>query len=266
MQPSFPVDLQKALQGLMDAQRELANLLAPGKASIQQSSRREFEPFHSYRVDMLSNNTVLTPFKIGPHKSILYRGIVSVSGGADVPQAFTQNDYAYYIAGGKDADISRWMVLQVGKSVEFDFPVDQGFIFVPNASRNPTFAIFETSVVGYVRSYSIQSGASANQLTDGSVIDPHAAVTIDQSGSVVSKKIVDAGASVRAVTLYNAGSAVCWLGGTWVDGNGGGPYEAQPDRGTPLFPGEKVTIRNTAGISGATATGESTTVTYTIES
>ncbi|MGE0175390.1 MAG: hypothetical protein AB7T49_21585 [Oligoflexales bacterium] len=266
MQPSFPVDTQKALQDLMDAQRQLMALLAPGNASIQQSSRGAFEPFSTHRLDMLSNNNVYTPKRIGPHKSILYRGIVAISGGADTPQAFTQNDFAYYLAGRKDSDQARWMVLQVGKSMEFDFPVDEGWLFIPNPDRNPTFAIFETSVIGYVRSYQMAGVGSANQISDGSVINPVAAVTVDQSGGVVSKEIVGSGGSARTVTLYNQGPNTVWLGGQWVDGMGGGPYEAQPDVGVPLAMGEKVTIRNTAGISGATATGETAEVSYIIES
>lgn len=258
MQAGFPVDIQAALDNLMQQQRTLLNLLAPGAASVQQSSRDGFIPFSSHRLDMLVNNTVLTPKQIGPHKSILYRGVVAAATGGDQPQAFTQNDYAYYLAGKKDADTSRWMVLQAGKSMEFDFPVDQGWLYIPNPARNPTFAIFETSVVGYVRSYSQQSGASANSITDGSSVQPNAAVSV----GTTAVQIVPAGASVRSVTLENQGASTIWIGGAL--GGGVGPYIAQVSRGTSLAAGERVTIRNTGEISGITAAGTAS-VSYTIE-
>lgn len=262
MQPNFPVNMQAAMEKMLEATRTLSSLLSNGRATIYESSRGSFEPFRIDRVNMLENNSVLTPFKIGPHKSILYRGIVAISGGADVPQSFTQNDFAYYIAGPRAADPARWMALQVGKSVEFDFPVDEGWIFVPNVARNPTIALFESSVIGNIRSYTIAGVGSTNSNSDGSVLDPRGAVTIDTS--LVSHEIVPAGANARVVTLYHQGGPDVWIGGQWVDGSGGGPYEAQPNFGVPLKAGEKVQIRNTSGISGAVASG-SALVSYTIE-
>lgn len=261
-QPNFPVNMQAAIEKIMEANRTLAGLLAPGNASILQSSRGEFEPFRVDRINMLENNNVYTPFKIGPHKSILYRGVVAVSGGRDVPQNFTSNDVAYYMAGRKDADGARWMALQIGKSMEYDFPVDEGWIFVPNADRNPTFALFETSVIGYVRSYQVSSVGSANQISDGSIINPMPAVTVDTS--LNSIEIVPAGANIRSVTLYHQGGSDVWLGGQWIDGAGGGPYESQPNLGVALKAGEKVNIKNTSGISGSVSSG-SALVSYIIE-
>lgn len=258
MDANIPKDLSAAIEKMQSAARTLADLLSAGDASIFQSSRGAFEPFRTYRLDMLNNNNVLTPFKIGPHKSILYRGIEAVSSsGVITPQAYTANDVAYYLAGRKDSDSARWIALQVGKSIEFDFPVDQGWLYVPNASRNPTFAIFEVSVVGYVRSYSINTPGSSNQITDGSTIEPYPAVTVDTTAGGV--EIVAAGSSVRTVTLYHQGGSDVWIGGAL-----GGGFAPQVNYGVPLKAGERMVIKNTSEISGICASG-SALVSYQIE-
>jgi len=255
MQPNFPVNMQAALEKILDANRALASLVSGGEGTIFASSRGDFEPFRTHRLSMLVNNTVYTPYRIGPHKSILYRGIEAVSAsGVITPQSYTANDVAYYLAGRKDADASRWMALQVGKSMEFDSPVDEGWIWIPNAERNPTFAIFDTSVVGYIRAYDQAIGLDAVSTQDGTSIEPNAAVTVTNAAI----EIVPAG-TTRTVTLYNQGAVDVWLGGTM-----GGPNEAVALSGVPLKAGALMQIKNSSQISGVTASG-SADVSFSVE-
>ncbi|MGE3263592.1 MAG: hypothetical protein AB7K68_17580 [Bacteriovoracia bacterium] len=259
MQPNLPVDIAAGLEKIAEASRVLSSLLNNGDASIFSSSRGDFEPFRVWRMDMLNNLTINKPFKVGPHKSILYRGIVTGDAGNETPQAYTSNDVAYYKAGRRDSDASNWIVLQAGKSMEFDFPVNEGWLYIPNPDRNPTFAVFETSVVGYIRSYTQNSGASITSIQDGSLIDPNAAVAV----STTAVQVVPAGANPRTVTMYNAGPDTAWIGGAL--GGGAGPFIAQVNWGVPIASGEKVVIKNTSEISAICDTAKSASISYTVE-
>lgn len=256
MQPNFPIDKAAAISKIMEVNEILKNLMMQGDATIFASSRGDFEPFRTHRLSMLANNDVLTPYRLGPHKSILFRGIESVSAsGVITPQSYTANDVAYYLAGSrKDPDQSRWMALQVGKSVEFDSPVDGGWLFVPNVERNPTFAIFDTSVVAYIRAYDQSIGLDSISTQDGTSLEPNAAVTVTTSAI----EIVPAG-TARTVTLYNQGAVDVWLGGTL-----GGANEAVALAGVPLKAGALMQIKNSSQISGVTASG-SADVSFTVE-
>lgn len=256
--PNFPVS-PVGLQQLSDAKRTIDALLGVGKDAMLQSKRGQLIPFQTYYLDMLFNNTINTPFKIGPHKSILYRGIIALSGTTETPQAFTSNDFAYYWAGpNKPSDPRLWSKMQVGKTFEFEVPFSEGWIWIPNTERNPTFAIFETSVLAKIRSYTVQEGSLGNvRLTSGTLLEPSAAVAVTDASVV---EIVAVGTEGRTVTLYNAGPNKAWLGGT-----DGSTNEAIQDGGVPILSGEKVQLYTASGISAICSAGETASISSTIE-